>query len=58
MAFRCYQKGGFEHIHEKYLGGAAGPQFIMRSKTVFKTLSGFRGLFFVILIVGLVVMTR
>ena len=31
-AFTCYQKGGFEYINEKYLGGAAGPQFIMRGK--------------------------
>ena len=32
IAFSCYEKGGFELINEKYLGGAAGPQFIMRGK--------------------------
>jgi hypothetical protein len=32
IAFSCYQKGGFEYTNEKYLGGAAGPQFIMRKK--------------------------
>lgn len=31
-AYRCYQKGGFEDIGEKYLGGPAGPQYIMRRK--------------------------
>ncbi|NOH97734.1 GNAT family N-acetyltransferase [Vibrio sp. 99-70-13A1] len=30
IAFSCYEKGGFEYVNEKYLGGAAGPQFIMR----------------------------
>ncbi|WP_372882871.1 GNAT family N-acetyltransferase [Psychromonas sp.] len=28
----CYQKGGFEITGEKYLGGEAGPQHIMRGK--------------------------
>ncbi|PKH06042.1 GNAT family N-acetyltransferase [Moritella sp. Urea-trap-13] len=28
----CYQKGGFEDSGEKYLGGAAGPQYIMHGK--------------------------
>ncbi|MHA2937230.1 N-acetyltransferase family protein [Vibrio sp. RC27] len=32
IAFSCYQKGGFEYTNEKYLGGAAGPQFIMCRK--------------------------
>lgn len=32
IAFNCYQKGGFEYSNNKYLGGAAGPQFIMHSK--------------------------
>lgn len=32
IAFSCYQKGGFEYINEKFLGGAAGPQFIMHRK--------------------------
>ena len=31
-AFNCYQKGGFEDTNEQYLGGAAGPQFIMRGQ--------------------------
>ena len=31
-AFNCYQKGGFEDTNEQYLGGAAGPQFIMRGR--------------------------
>ncbi|NMH63675.1 GNAT family N-acetyltransferase [Shewanella salipaludis] len=29
-AVACYQKGGFEDTNEQYLGGAAGPQYIMR----------------------------
>ena len=29
-AYNCYVKGGFEDTNEQYLGGAAGPQFIMR----------------------------
>ncbi|MCG9639901.1 GNAT family N-acetyltransferase [Vibrio sp. Isolate34] len=35
-AFNCYKKGGFEDTNAQYLGGAAGPQFIMRGaiKTV------------------------
>ncbi|WP_341502062.1 GNAT family N-acetyltransferase [Gallaecimonas sp. GXIMD4217] len=28
----CYLKGGFQDTGEKYLGGAAGPQYIMRGK--------------------------
>lgn len=28
-AFNCYKKGGFKDTNEQYLGGAAGPQFIM-----------------------------
>ncbi|MEZ8037334.1 MULTISPECIES: GNAT family N-acetyltransferase [Vibrio] len=31
-AFNCYKKGGFEDTIEQYLGGAAGPQFIMRGQ--------------------------
>ncbi|SBS60440.1 GNAT family N-acetyltransferase [Vibrio atlanticus] len=31
-AFNCYKKGGFEDTNEQYLGGAAGPQFIMRGQ--------------------------
>jgi len=30
----CYQKGGFESLDDKYLDGAAGPQYIMRKKIV------------------------
>lgn len=29
-AISCYEKGGFERTGELYLGGAAGPQHIMR----------------------------
>ncbi|MEL6114852.1 GNAT family N-acetyltransferase [Photobacterium sp. SP02] len=29
-ARHCYQQGGFADTHELYLGGAAGPQHIMR----------------------------
>ena len=28
----CYEKGGFENGFEQYLGGLAGPQYIMRAK--------------------------
>ena len=31
-AIACYQKGGFEKTEELYLGGAAGPQHIMRGR--------------------------
>ncbi|CAK2968901.1 GNAT family N-acetyltransferase [Vibrio crassostreae] len=31
-AFNCYKNGGFEDTNEQYLGGAAGPQFIMRGR--------------------------
>ncbi|MEZ9698395.1 GNAT family N-acetyltransferase [Vibrio sp. 10N.261.46.E12] len=31
-AFNCYKKGGFEDSVKQYLGGAAGPQFIMRGR--------------------------
>ncbi|MEZ9884225.1 N-acetyltransferase family protein [Vibrio splendidus] len=31
-AFNCYQKGGFEDTNQQYLGGAAGPQSIMRGQ--------------------------
>jgi ribosomal protein S18 acetylase RimI-like enzyme len=29
-AYHCYQKGGFECLKEKYLGGMLGPQYVMR----------------------------
>lgn len=29
-AIACYEKGGFSFTGEKYYGGAAGPQYIMR----------------------------
>lgn len=29
-AFACYQKSGFHYTGEKYLGGSAGPQYIMQ----------------------------
>ena len=32
VAFHCYKKGGFEDTNEQYLGGAAGPQFIMSGR--------------------------
>ena len=31
-AIACYEKGGFEKTDELYLGGAAGPQHIMRAR--------------------------
>ncbi len=31
-AFSCYKKGGFEDTGKQYLGGEAGPQFIMRGQ--------------------------
>jgi GNAT superfamily N-acetyltransferase len=31
-AIACYEKGGFEKTDELYLGGAAGPQHIMRGR--------------------------
>jgi RimJ/RimL family protein N-acetyltransferase len=30
----CYERGGFENTSEQYLGGLAGPQYIMRGKIV------------------------
>ncbi len=30
----CYLKGGFKDIGEKYLGGAAGPQYIMYGEII------------------------
>ena len=31
-AKKCYEKAGFENVDSKYLGGAAGPQYIMYKK--------------------------
>ena len=33
-AKRCYEKGGFETRSEQYLGGPAGPQYIMYGKII------------------------